>query len=129
MRAGKGVAGRIRVLHRNLGYAFIETAYQHQIISGYQDGSFKPYNNVTRGQLCKIVVGARGWPTDTTGGPHFADVPASNPFYTAIETAYSHGIISGYANANGTVSFRWGNNATRGQIAKIVWLALGAPAP
>jgi kumamolisin len=101
-------------------YSYIETAYNHGIISGYADGTFRWGANLTRGQLSKIIVAAEGWPLTTAGGPHFSDVPPSNPFYQYIETAYSHGIISGYADN----TFRWGNNATRGQISKIVYLAI-----
>ena len=91
-------------------------------ISGYADGSFRPYANTTRGQLAKIVAAAEGWAIDTTGGPHFSDVPASNPFYAFVETAFNHGVISGYADG----TFRVGANATRGQISKIVYVALTA---
>lgn len=122
-------------------YVFVETAYDRNIISGYGCGGpgepcpgsyFRPFNNVTRGQLCKIVVLAEGWPSDTTGGPHFNDVPTDNPFYNMIETAFNKGIISGYGCGGpgepcpGSY-FRWGNNATRGQIAKIVYNAVTAP--
>jgi hypothetical protein len=101
-------------------YDYIETAYNHGVISGYSDGTFRWGNNVTRAQLSKIVVAARGWAIDTTGGPHFSDVPASDPFYGYIETAFNRGIISGYAD----ITFRPGNNATRAQISKIVYNAL-----
>ena len=47
------------------------------VVSGYSDGTFRPYNNTTRGQLSKIIVIAEQWPIDTTGGPHFTDVPTS----------------------------------------------------
>ena len=79
-------------------YTFIETAFNHGIISGYADGTFRPGANVTRGQFRKIIVGAQGWAIDTSGGPHFSDVPPSNPFYAFVETAFNHGIISGYAD-------------------------------
>lgn len=104
-------------------YTFIETAYNHHIISGYADGTFRWGNNVTRAQLSKIVVSAEGWAINTTGGPHFTDVPQTDPFYSYIETAYNHAIISGYADG----TFRPGNNATRGQIAKIVYNAVTSP--
>jgi hypothetical protein len=39
-------------------YGFIETAYNHQVISGYGDRTFRPGNNATRGQICKIVYSA-----------------------------------------------------------------------
>ena len=105
-------------------YGVIETAFHHGVISGYADGTFRWGANVTRGQLSKIVVVAQGWAIDTSGGPHFTDVPTTNPVYGVIETAYHHGVISGYADG----TFRWGANATRGQIAKIVYNALtGTP--
>ncbi|MFL5735382.1 MAG: S-layer homology domain-containing protein, partial [Chloroflexia bacterium] len=108
-------------------YDVIETAYQRGIISGYECGvgclEFRLGNNVTRAQLCKIVVMARGWEIDTTGGPHFVDVPVGDTFYAVIETAYSHHVISGYDDR----TFRPGNSATRGQIAKIVYLAITGP--
>jgi hypothetical protein len=101
-------------------YAFVETAYREGLVSGYDDGTFRPYNNVTRGQLSKIVVQAARWPPYRPASPTFSDVPAGHPFYLFVETAYEHAIISGYADG----TFRPGNGATRGQISKIVFLAL-----
>jgi len=95
----------------------------HGVISGYSDGTFRPYNNVTRGQTCKIVVLAENWTLDCPTTPHFTDVPTSSPFYCYVETAFGHGIISGYSDG----TFRPGNDVTRGQISKIVYQATTAP--
>jgi hypothetical protein len=81
------------------------------------------------------VVLAAGWPIDTTGGPHFADVPTTDTFYEVIETAYNHGLINGYpcggpfepCDAQNRPYFRTGNPTIRGQIAKILYIALGSP--
>jgi hypothetical protein len=97
-------------------YEPVRYLYCAGAISGYSDNTFRPYNDTTRGQLTKIVVLAEGWPIDTSGGPHFSDVPTNNPFYLYIETAFNRGIISGYADG----TFRWGNNVTRGQLCKII---------
>jgi len=104
-------------------YAAVETLYCMGAISGYSDNTFRPYNTTTRGQLCKIIVLAEEWNTNTSGGPHFTDVPPSNLFYEYIETAFNHDIIAGYTDG----TFRWGNNITRGQLAKIVVEAEGWP--
>ncbi|MGI8587140.1 MAG: S-layer homology domain-containing protein [Chloroflexia bacterium] len=104
-------------------YQVIETAYAHGIISGYSDGTFAPYNNVTRGQIAKIVVLARGWPLLNPSTAHFSDVPIGSTFYQVIETAYAHGIISGYSDG----TFRPNTPATRGQVSKIVYLAVTGP--
>jgi hypothetical protein len=101
-------------------YEAVRYLYCEGAKSGYADGTFRPYNNTTRSQLTKIVVLARHWPIDTTGGPHFTDVPPSHPFYQYVETAFIHGIITGYDDG----TFRPFNNATRGQIAKIVFGAV-----
>ncbi len=78
---------------------------------------------MTRGQLAKIVVGGAGFPLITPTTPTFTDVPTTDVFYQAIETAVCHGIISGYDDH----TFRPNNYAFRGQIAKIVYLAVTNP--
>src|SRR5439155_6828819 len=112
-------------------YAVIETAYHQGIISGYTCGpnclEYRPGNNVTRAQLCKIIVLAEGWTLQNPPNPTFRDVPNTDPFYQVIETAYAHSIISGYNCGTGCLEFRPSANATRGQICKIVFLAVTAP--
>jgi hypothetical protein len=68
------------------------------------------------------VVLAEGW-ADDCSTQHFSDVPPSNAFYCYVETAFSHGIISGYSDG----TFRPNNSATRGQISKIVYQAVTGP--
>ncbi len=116
-------------------YCFVETAYSRGIISGYKcggpgepcDGSNRPYfrpgDDVSRGQLSKIVVGAMGWTIGCPLTSHFTDVGSDNIFYCFIETAYSHAIISGYEDH----TFQPNNSATRGQISKIVYQAVTQP--
>src|SRR5207253_3453364 len=84
------------VHHTDYFYQAVTYLYCHGAISGYGDGTFRPYNLTTRGQIAKIVVLAYGWSIYTPPTPTFTDVPATNPFYQYIETAYSHDIISGY---------------------------------
>jgi N-acetylneuraminic acid mutarotase len=104
-------------------YGFVETAYYRGIISGYAGNVFLPGNAVTRGQLCKIVVLAEGWELADPPTPTFLDVSSDSPFFRHIETAYSHAIISGYSDR----TFRPGNSSTRGQLSKIVYLAVTGP--
>jgi hypothetical protein len=107
----------------NAFYQYVETAYNRGVIGGYADGTFRPNADITRGQLCKIITLAEVWPINTSGGPHFIDVPTNHAFYQYIETAYNHGVISGYSDS----TFRPSNSATRGQISKIVYSALVLP--
>ena len=122
-------------------YQLIETAAARGIISGYTCGGvnpqtgaaepctsgnrpyFRPSNFVTRGQLAKIVVLGAGFPLINPPTATFTDVPRTDVFYQSIETAVCHGIISGYSDN----TFRPNNFAFRGQIAKIVYLAVTNP--
>ncbi len=106
----------------------------HGVVSGYGDGTFRPYNQTTRAQMVKIVVlgfGVAG-ATPPAGAATFADVAPGFPFFAYIETAAAHSIVSGYGcggpgepcDPQHRPYFRQFNPATRGQIAKIVYGAL-----
>jgi hypothetical protein len=105
------------------------------IISGYEDGTFKPNNQVIRGQLAKIVSNAAGFNEDP--GPQiFQDVPPSHAFYQWINRLTIRGHMSGYACGgpgepcvNNMPYFRPFANATRAQTSKIVSNAAGYSDP
>jgi hypothetical protein len=105
-------------------YENIRWLYCKGAVSGYADNTFRPYNNVTRAQVVKIVVIAFDFEIDTTGGPHFRDVPPEHPFYTWIETAYNLELVSGYECGTGCLEFRPYNYVTRGQLCKIIVQAI-----
>ena len=93
---------------------------------------FRPNNNLTRGQLSKVIALARGYPTPAPPTPTFADVPSDYPFYVYIEAMAAHNIVSGYTcGGEGEPCpgryFRPANAATRGQLTKFVTLAYGGP--
>ena len=106
-------------------YPYIETAYARGIISGYSDGTFQPSSAVSRGAISKIVTLAAGWTVQNPAGGRFGDVLPGTTFYSAVETAAAHGILSGYSDG----TFQPYNPATRGQVAKIIYRAfnLGCP--
>jgi hypothetical protein len=105
-------------------YTYIQWAYSQNILGGYSDGTFRPGNPTTRGQVAKLIVGAEGWPlTLPPGAPHFSDVSPGSTFYTYIEVAWAQGVLSGYSDG----TFRPGNNVTRAQLAKMTVLADGLP--
>jgi S-layer homology domain len=59
--------------------------------------------------------------------PMFTDVPNTHEVKTCVETAYNHGINSGYGCDPSCLEFRPGNSATRGQLCKIVYQAVTQP--
>jgi hypothetical protein len=117
-------------------YPFIQCLACRGIISGYADGTFRPGENVTRGQLSKIVSNAAGF-TPSPGPQIYEDVPTSHTFYPWIDELTVRGIMSGYpcggpgepCGSENRPYFRPGNSATRGQISKIVSNAAGFGEP
>ncbi len=127
-------------------FPLVETTYAHHAVAGYNCGGtnpatgaaepcdaarrpyFRPGNLVTRGQIAKILVVAKAWTLLNPTTPQFTDVAATSPFYQFIETAYSKGILGGYTTAaqcpSGVPCFLPANNATRGQISKMVYYTI-----
>ena len=97
-------------------HEWVQCLYCHGAISGYSDGTFRPYANTTRSQMTKIVVLGLGIPINAQGAPHFFDVRSDNPFYPYVETAANANIVSGYEDR----TFRPYTYVTRGQLSKIV---------
>ena len=130
------------VLPSNVFYTLIETLAADNITSGYTCGGtnpdtgvaepcdsvqrpyFRPASNITRAQLAKFVVIAatqtRGWALLNPLSPRFTDVAPGSTFYEYIETAACHNVVTGYSDG----TYRPGALATRGQIAKIVYVAI-----
>jgi hypothetical protein len=118
----------------NVFYPFIRCLACRGVFGGYDDGTFRPYNDITRGQIAKIVSNAAGFDEDP--GPQiYEDVPEGSPFYAWINRLSMRGHIGGYPcglvegepciEPDNLPYFRPSNSATRGQLAKIVANAAG----
>lgn len=116
-------------------YTYIEYLVTHGVVNGYADYTFYPGNPTLRGQFAKMLVLGLNIPQNTTGGPHFTDVPTSNIYYPYVETIYNAGIVSGYpcgdpnppCDPQNRPYFLPSNSITRGQLAKMAVLAKGWP--
>lgn len=104
-----------------------------QIISGYPDGTFRPNDLVTRGQLSKIVSNSAGF-NDPQPDQVYQDVPVGSTFHDYVGRLASRDVINGYpCGGPGEPCvpprylpyFRPNSTATRAQIAKIVSNAAG----
>jgi len=78
---------------------------------------------ISRAQVAVIVQRARSYPIVTTTTPTFADVPAGNFAYAAVETLAGRNIISGAA-CTGGLCFRPNDNIRRGELSKVVRRAI-----
>ena len=72
------------------------------IITGYEDGSFKPTGALTRGAAAKIIVslmiGSEAAANLTVTAAPYSDVPVTNTFAGVISYCKTAGYINGYAD-------------------------------
>ncbi|OOP65873.1 hypothetical protein BWZ43_23945, partial [Heyndrickxia oleronia] len=71
----------------------IDALAEAGILNGYENGTFKPENKVTRGEVAKVITLIRHL-EDGTKTP-FTDVKAGNWATPYIQTAYANGLIKG----------------------------------
>ncbi len=121
------------VPYGSYNYEFIYYLACHGIVNGYGDTTFRPGNPITRGQLAKMVSNSAGW-NDTPGNQLFQDVQPGSTFYSFTQRMASRGYINGYpcggrgepcVSPGNLPYFRPNDNASRGQISKIVANAKG----
>jgi hypothetical protein len=113
-------------------YVYVEVAWNHGILSGYADGTFQPGSPVTRAQLAKMIVVARGLTATAPATATFADVPASHWAYGYVERAFERAIVSGYVCGGAGepcpgVYVRPEALATRAQLCKMLFQAFNVP--
>jgi predicted aspartyl protease len=82
-------------------------------INGYQDGTFKPDNLITRAEFVKIINSANGY-SEVVSIP-FGDVPVTEWYYPEVQKAYKAGYIQGDNGA-----FRPTANISRQEVAVIL---------
>ena len=103
-------------------YVYIKCLYCRGIVSGYADGTFRPFADITRGQSSKIISNAAGF-SEAVSGQRYTDVPPSHPFYVWIMRLTNRNIATGYNTAaecpTGVPCFRPEMPVTRGQLAKM----------
>ena len=125
-------------------YDYIRCLACRGIVGGYPCGGpgepcpgayFRPNNNVTRGQVSKIVAESAQFsdPVPSTQQT-FEDVPPGSTFWLWIERLSVRGIVAGYPCGgpfepciapDSRPYFRPNNNVTRGQLSKITSGAAG----
>jgi plastocyanin len=96
-------------------YKHIETLKADKIIHGYEDGTFRPDQPLTRGQLAKFI--AKSLQIDiNTQCTNFDDIDPTNTFFTYITSLKCHGIISGFSDN----TYRADENVNRGEATKFI---------
>lgn len=104
------------VSKKNAHYKNILALTKRGIIHGFGDGTFRPNQPVTRGQVAKIIADIFQVDTSNVVNPNFEDVTPETPFYGEIAMLVSAGVIKGYSDN----TYRPNDILTRGQMAKIL---------
>jgi hypothetical protein len=109
------------VFTSNIFRPHIRTLTCAEIVSGYEDGTFRPQNPVTRGEMAKFIRQAFQIPTDTSCG-NFPDVGPAHTFYNDVTTLRCNNVISGFTDG----LFKPDEQVTRGQTTKFIMEGLRA---
>ena len=95
------------------------------VITGYEDGSFRPETELTRGAAAKIIVSLMIGPDAASALPNnqspYPDVPAGHTFAGVIGFCKTSGYISGYGDG----TFKPANPLTGYAFAKMLLGAVG----
>ncbi|MDI6799565.1 MAG: N-acetylmuramoyl-L-alanine amidase [Actinomycetota bacterium] len=97
-------------------YLYIESAKANGVINGYEDGTFRPANKITRAEIAAMVSATAGLKTDLVQTT-FSDVADTHWALKSILSCRGNGIVSGYPDG----TFRPQNDITRAEISKIIF--------
>lgn len=101
--------------NKNSGY--IQAAANAGIINGYDDGTFRPANKVTRGHMAAFIARAFKLPAGTKT---FKDVGKNHTAYAAVSQLAAAGITTGYDDG----TFKPQNHLSRAHIAAFLTRAI-----
>lgn len=105
----------------NWVYEYVSAAKYYGIVGGYSDNTYRPYNNVTRAQIAKMIVNA--WDLEEGSlAVNFTDIGGFDAeTQEAIAILASNGIVKGYNNG---ASYKPNAAVNRAQFAKIIYLVI-----
>lgn len=98
------------------------------IVSGFQDGTFRPDDPVTRQQFAKMIVKTLGFPVTGAETCPFTDVPArigEDPFYPSKYVAVC--AVEGIVRGTSSTTFSPNRTLSRAQLITMVARAAGLP--
>lgn len=95
-------------------YSYVNRLTSKSVINGYDDGTFRPSNNVTREEFVKMIIGATGM-LSSSAECEFTDVAKDAWYYEYIASAYEKDVVSGSDDDR----FGVGENITRQDVAVI----------
>ncbi len=87
------------------------------IMNGYEDGTFKPHDVLTRAELATVLWNLSGQKDAGEDVLTFTDVAENDWFYAAVQWASGEGIVNGYEDG----SFKPDQAVTREELAVMLY--------
>ncbi|MCC5950483.1 MAG: S-layer homology domain-containing protein [Acidimicrobiia bacterium] len=108
-------------------YMALAWAHAEGIVEGWEDGSFRPLEPVSRGAAAAFLHRYVGFPDppDELPEPWFGDIGEGHPFRDEIAWLAGAGLATGYDD----LSFRATDPVSRQAAVAFLWRLAGAPAP
>lgn len=78
--------------------AYVEALYKRGIMKGYEDGSFRGENSITRAELAKTLV--ETFEIAAANGNTFGDVASSSWYAQYVASAAASGIVNGFEDGS-----------------------------
>ena len=118
-----GVEHKFTDIQNYWGATYVDFLYSSGVTTGYDDGSFRPDQNITRAQFSVMLFRYLGLDEALYADVElpFADLGAI-PAYAlpAIRALYSQGIVNGSTGADGRMYFNPNSPLTRAQAATMI---------
>ncbi|NLC07931.1 MAG: S-layer homology domain-containing protein, partial [Syntrophomonadaceae bacterium] len=111
------------VAANNPNYGIINYLAQRGLITGYPDGTYHPWEPVTRAQAAFITVKALGLTLPAVAANGFYDVPTDHWAYSAVMTVAMAGYLTGYPDG----TFRPDQYISRAEAAALAVRLSTAP--
>lgn len=104
---------------------YIQWASENGIVLGYEDGTFRPNENISRQQMaamiCRYADFANIKLSAVNKEMHFSDESNIADYaLSSVKTLQKAGILQGYDNGDGTFSFNPGGSTTRAATCAVL---------
>ncbi len=96
---------------------------QQRIVFGYSDGTYRPSENLKRGQAAVLLARALQLDLENVEDPGFQDIKKNSNYYKSIAALVKAGLFQGYSDG----TFKPEQPITRAQLAKILVVAYQLP--
>ena len=100
-------------------YKAVFWASENGITAGYEDGTFRPDDICTRGQVITFLWNKAGQPEPSATENQFTDISEDDWYYKAVLWASENGITAGYEDG----TFRPEKDCTRAEIVQFLYNA------